>query len=338
MIKRRSLFSVMALLIFCLLLSACGDGKALLPVDPDSNEAVVFEVEKGSNLTKVAKQLEEENLIRSNRAFLNYAKQQDMTNIKAGKYHISQSMSAEEILRDLVDGNDYRGEKIIIPEGFELSQIANRLEENGVVSKEEFLEETSMVEKYRQRYEFLSEVEQPNLEGYLYPDTYFFEKDSSAELVVSEMLDTFSKIYEEELKPLIGSDTLNIAEAVILGSIIEKEAVLEEDRPLISSVFHNRLKKNMKLQSDATVQYALDERTKRVLYKDLEVESPYNTYKVYGLPIGAIANPRTSSIVAALEPEETDYLFFLTKSDGSGEQVYSKTFEEHKVNKKKYIH
>lgn len=338
MIKRRSLFSVMALLIFCLLLSACGDGKALLPVDPDSNEAVVFEVEKGSNLTKVAKQLEEENLIRSNRAFLNYAKQQDMTNIKAGKYHISQSMSAEEILRDLVDGNDYRGEKIIIPEGFELSQIANRLEENGVVSKEEFLKETSMVEKYRQRYEFLSEVEQPNLEGYLYPDTYFFEKDSSAELVVSEMLDTFSKIYEEELKPLIGSDTLNIAEAVILGSIIEKEAVLEEDRPLISSVFHNRLKKNMKLQSDATVQYALDERTKRVLYKDLEVESPYNTYKVYGLPIGAIANPRTSSIVAALEPEETDYLFFLTKSDGSGEQVYSKTFEEHKVNKKKYIH
>lgn len=338
MIKRRSLFSVMALLIFCLLLSACGDGKALLPVDPDSNEAVVFEVEKGSNLTKVAKQLEEEKLIRSNRAFLNYAKQQDMTNIKAGKYHISQSMSAEEILRDLVDGNDYRGEKIIIPEGFELSQIANRLEENGVVSKEEFLEETSMVEKYRQRYEFLSEVEQPNLEGYLYPDTYFFEKDSSAELVVSEMLDTFSKIYEEELKPLIGSDTLNIAEAVILGSIIEKEAVLEEDRPLISSVFHNRLKKNMKLQSDATVQYALDERTKRVLYKDLEVESPYNTYKVYGLPIGAIANPRTSSIVAALEPEETDYLFFLTKSDGSGEQVYSKTFEEHKVNKKKYIH
>ncbi|MDO4794127.1 MAG: endolytic transglycosylase MltG [Filifactor alocis] len=338
MIKRRTLFLVAVLPIFCLLLSGCGGGKALLPVDPDSSETVLFEVEKGSNLTKVAKQLEAEDLIRNDKAFLNYAKQNDMTNIKAGKYHLSQAMSAEEILRDLVDGNDYRGEKIIIPEGFELSQIASRLEENGVVSKEEFLEETLMLEKYRERYEFLSEVEQPNLEGYLYPDTYFFEKGSSAELVVSEMLDTFSKIYEEELKPLIDSDTLNIAEAVILGSIIEKEAVLEEDRPLISSVFHNRLKKNMKLQSDATVQYALDERTKRVLYKDLEVESPYNTYKVYGLPIGAIANPRTSSIVAALRPEETDYLFFLTKSDGSGEQVYSKTFEEHKVNKKKYIH
>lgn len=338
MIKRRNLFLVIALLILCFLLNACGDGKALLPVDPDSNETVVFEVKKGSNLTRVAKQLEEENLIRNNRAFLNYAKQQDMTNIKAGKYHISQSMSAEEILRDLVDGDDYRGKKIIIPEGFELSQIANRLEENGIVSKAEFLEETSMVEKYRQRYEFLSGMEQPNLEGYLYPDTYFFEKDSSAELIVSQMLDTFSKNYEKELKPLIGSDTLNIAEAVILGSIIEKEAVLEEDRPLISSVFHNRLQKNMRLQSDATVQYALDERTKRVLYKDLEVESPYNTYKIYGLPIGAIANPRVSSIVAALRPEHTDYLFFLTKSDGSGEQVYSRTFEEHKENKEKYIH
>lgn len=337
MTRRRKIFLVSVLMSGCLLFSGCGGGKALLPVNPDSSETVLFEVEKGSNLTKVAKQLEAEDLIRNDKAFLNYAKQNDMINIKAGKYHFSQSMSAKQILQDLVEGNDYRGEKIIVPEGFELSQIADRLEENGVVSKEEFLEETSMVEKYKERYDFLAEMEQPNLEGYLYPDTYFFEKNSSAELVVSEMLNTFAKIYEEELKPRISSDTLTISEAVILGSIIEKEAVLEEDRPLISSVFHNRLKKNMKLQSDATVQYALDERTKRVLYKDLEVESPYNTYKVYGLPIGAIANPRASSIVAALQPEHTDYLFFLTKSDGSGEQVYSRTFEEHKINKEKYI-
>lgn len=323
--------------IMVLVISACGNHSDMSAVDPESTEFIFVEVVQGSTLTSAAQVLEENGLIRNHKAFLKYAKKNDLINIKAGKYQFSKAMTGEEMLHSMVEGNVYRGEKISIPEGFQLTQIAQRLDQNGIVSQDEFMKEAFQVEKYRAQYEFLHEIKQENLEGYLYPETYFFEKDSSAQTVMTKMLDAFSDIYEADLKPLLEGNTLNINEAVILGSVIEKESVLEEDRPIISSVFHNRLKINMRLQSDATVQYALEERKSRILYSDLKVDSPYNTYKVYGLPAGAISSPRKSSIIAALQPSESEYLFFLTKDDGSGEQVYSKTFEEHKINKSKYL-
>lgn len=334
--KKRWIVTVF-LSIVLLAVSACGKDSMMSAVDPEATEVLLVEVASGSTLTSAAKQLEDAGLIHSHKDFLSYAKKNELVNIKAGKYQFSKSMTGEEMLRAMVEGAVYRGEKVAIPEGFQLTQIAQRLEENEIVSHEDFMREAFHVEKYRRKYEFLEKAGQENLEGYLYPETYFFEKNSSAETVITEMLNAFSDVYEAELKPLLKEGSLDINEAVILGSVIEKESVLEEDRSVISSVFHNRLNINMRLQSDATVLYALEERKARVLYSDLKVDSPYNTYKVYGLPAGAICSPRKSSIIAAIQPSESDYLFFLTKADGSGEQVYSKTYEEHKVNKKKYL-
>lgn len=156
-------------------------------------------------------------------------------------------------------------------------------------------------------------------------------------VIINEMLSEFDKVYRRDLKPLVAKSKLNINQAVILASVIEKEAVLEQDREIISSVFYNRLEKKMRLQSDATVQYALKERKDRVLYTDLKVDSPYNTYKVSGLPAGAISNPGKNSLIAALQPAQTEYLFFLTKNDGSNEAVYAKTYEQHLKNKEQYL-
>ena len=299
----------------------------------------LFEVENGSNVKTVSKQLESEGLIRNGKDFLRYAKKNNLTNIKAGKYHLSKSMSSQEILDNMVNGKIYLGEKIIVPEGFEIGQIAERLAKSGIVDKDKFLELASQPKLFEEQYSFLRGMTQKNLEGYLYPNTYFFEKNTSEEEVIIAMLDEFDKVYRMELQPLLKDSEFTIHQAVILGSIIEKEVALEKDRPLVSSVFHNRLKKGMRLQSDATVQYVLIERKDKdkVLYKDLKIESPYNTYRVKGLPIGAICNPGKSSVIAALKPADTDYLFFLTKNDGSKEQVYTKVYEEHLENKKKYL-
>lgn len=327
---------ILALLSICFL-TGCAFKADLSPVDSTDSNMQLFEVENGSNVKTVSKQLESEGLIRNGKDFLRYAKKNNLTNIKAGKYNLSKAMSSQEILDIMVNGKIYIGEKIIVPEGFEISQIAERLATNGIVDKDKFLDLASQPELFEEKYSFLRGMTQENLEGYLYPNTYFFEKNSSEEKVISTMLDEFDKLYHAEFQPLLKDSELTVQEAVILGSIIEKEAILEKDRPLVSSVFYNRLKKGMRLQSDATVQYVLKERKDKVLYEDLKIESPYNTYHVKGLPIGAICNPGKSSIIAALKPVDTDYLFFLTKNDGSKEQVYAKAYEEHLQNKKKYL-
>lgn len=327
---------LMTLLLFCFL-TGCVFKEDLAPVDSTDSNIQLFEVERGSNVKIVSEQLEAQGLIRNRKDFLRYAKQNNLTNIKAGKYNLSKAMSSQEILDNIVNGKVYLGEKIIVPEGFEINQIAERLEKNGIVDKDKFLELTSQPELFEEEYSFLKGMSQKNLEGYLYPNTYFFEKNTSEEKVIATMLDEFDKVYQTEFQPLLKDSELTIHEAVILGSIIEKEAILEKDRPLVSSVFHNRLKKGMRLQSDATVQYVLQARKDKVLYGDLKVESPYNTYRINGLPIGAICNPGQSSITAALQPADTDYLFFLTKKDGSNEQVYTDVYQKHLENKKKYL-
>ena len=173
----------------------------------------------------------------------------------------------------------------------------------------------------------MKESDIKNLEGFLYPDTYYFDKESTEKEVLSAMLKRFEQVYNDKFKEKQKEMGLTLQQVVNLASIIEKEAVVNEDRPMIASVFYNRLKIGMPLQSDATLQYAFDKRKERVMYKDLKVDSPYNSYLNKGLPPTPICSPGVKSIEAALYPSNTDYLYFVATVGGKNN--YSKTYKEH---------
>ena len=214
---------------------------------------------------------------------------------------------------------------VTIPEGYELRQIGEILEKKNVCSAEEFFKAAE--EEYKD-YPFLKEIkdrENP-LEGYLFPDTYNFEIGQAPRDVIRVMLDNFSnKAYKEYLK---SNTDKTLDEIIIMASIIEREAANDNERGKVSSVFYNRLKIGMLLQSCATVQYIIKERKDVLSNKDIKIDSPYNTYMYEGLPIGPIASPGLGSIKAAIFPEDTDYFYFAATKDGE-RNVFSKTGEEH---------
>ena len=225
--------------------------------------------------------------------------------------------------------------RVTIPEGFNIMQIAARLEDLDLVPRDKFLQ---AVNEKDYDYAFLEDIS-PNkknkLEGYLFPDTYFFPEDVTAQEVVIRMLNRFEEItdrYKQELANM----PYSFDEVITVASIIEQEAKLEEERAIISGVMYNRLEDDMKLQMCSTVQYALEKRTANLSYDDLEVESPYNTYKYSGLPVGAICSPGEASIRAAFQPEEHDYYFFVLNGLEEGSHAFSRTADEHNNNKSKY--
>ena len=185
-------------------------------------------------------------------------------------------------------------------------------------------------------YKFLDYVEREHyLEGFLFPDTYIVRPNASAYDVIDKMLNKFNLIFKEKYYTQMDLLNMNLNEIISLAAIIEREAKLDSERVVISSVFHNRLDINMKLQSCATIQYILGERKEFLTYDDLEIESDYNTYKYSGLTPSPIASPGEKSIIAALYPEETDYLFFVTTENNDGSHYFSKTYDEHNINKNK---
>jgi UPF0755 protein len=216
--------------------------------------------------------------------------------------------------------------KFTIPEGYNLNQIAEKLNSLGVVSPES-IQAALKVESYK--YDFIGQIpdREKKLEGYLFPDTYEIYKDTSAEAIIDKLLGRFNTVFTEEYRNRAKELNMTIDQVITLASIIEREAKLDTERKTISAVFHNRLKKNMMLQSCATVQYLFKEQKEILTYKDLEIESPYNTYKHTGLPPGPIASPGLKSIEAALYPENVDYLYFVANDDGS--HVFTKTYSEH---------
>lgn len=316
-------------LIMLLILSGCSVEKLTKPVDPESKIEVLFTVPKGASTKRIATLLKENNLILSEFGFKELSKDLDADGkMKAGDYMLSQAMSAEEIIMKLQSGAVYvETVKVTIPEGFELHQIRDRLVEEGLGEREAFIEAFSSPYDYK----FLEgiEVDEMYLEGFLFPATYEFKKGISEKQIVIRMLDTFNKIFKDEYYLRAYELDMTTSEVVTLASIIEREAKLDEERALISSVFHNRLEKGRLLQSCATIQYALGERKQRLLNADLEIESPYNTYKYKGLPPGPIASPGEKSIIASLYPEESDFLYFRTTSKNDGSHHFSRTFEEH---------
>jgi len=249
------------------------------------------------------------------------------TKYKSGDFIVNSGSSYGKVLKIITGApnSDANNVKITIPEGFEAEKIADAMEKAGITSAEDFLKAVS---HSNYNFEFLKDIKNREnrkyvLEGYLFPSTYSFSKNTPAQKVVETMLAAFGEVISKY-------NVENIDDTVILASVIEREALGDADRKTVSSVFHNRLKRTdylSKLQSCATVQYILGERKSVLSEADTQIQSPYNTYINPGLPIGPIANPGEASIEAAINPENTDYLYFgLNKN---GKHTFSRTYQEH---------
>jgi UPF0755 protein len=253
-----------------------------------------------------------------------------------GNYTFNTGMSDEAIMEILAT----QGEKrevvtFTIPEGFSLEQIADRLDANGIVTKADFM---SAVENGRYGYKFLDSLPDRNLklQGYLFPATYEVYADATAEDVVSTMLEKFDQVFKDEYYEQLTKLGMTLDQVVTIASIIEKEVKVPEERALVSGVIYNRLDINMNLQMCSTVMYVLDIDRDRLLYSDLEIDSPYNTYKYTGLPVGPIANPGEASLIAALYPDENNYLYFVLTDPEAGTHEFNTTLDEHNAAKNKY--
>ena len=306
------------------------------PYNKNSEKDILVEIPNGATLTKVSSILEENKLIKNKVLFKVVSKfKEDNNGVKAGKYLLSQKYSNSEILDVLISGKTYNdGIKITIPEGSTYKEVIKYLTNKKIGKAEVYEELINNPKEFYDKYKFLDEKDITTLEGFLYPDTYYFEKDMSKKDVISAMLKRFSEVYTPELKEKQKKMGLTLQQVINMASIIEKEAVKDVDRPKIAGVFYNRLEIGMPLQSDATIQYIFDERKHIVSYSDLKIDSPYNSYLNKGLPPTQIANPGIKSIEAALEPEDNDYLYFVATVDGGNN--YSKTYDEHLKYVKEY--
>ncbi|RMG04729.1 MAG: endolytic transglycosylase MltG [Nitrospirae bacterium] len=281
-----------------------------------------FQVKKGESFGAIAERLQDDGLIRSSEVLKLIAKLTGIEGkIKSGEYRFRGRLSPYVVLKALVSGRVVLYE-VTIPEGYNIWQIGERLEEAGIIKSEEFLEAAfnrELLEKMG--------VDAPSFEGYLFPDTYRFPKNPSPERIIMDMVtNTRRHISPEMLKR---ADELGLTEnkLLTLASIIEKETGVDEERPVVSAVFHNRLKRGMLLQSDPTAVYGAKGLSEGVTSADLRRPSPYNTYLNKGLPPGPICSPGLSSIRAALYPADVDYLFFVSKRNGR--HYFSRTEAEH---------
>lgn len=299
------------------------------PYDLSSEKQVLVDIKKGSSLNSVSEKLFKKKLIKNKLFFKITAKVNNMDKgIKAGLYKINQSHSNKEILDILNSGRVYKDlVKITIPEGFEAHQIADRISKLGLVDKNKFMDLVNNPSEFSQSYTFLNEEDILSLEGYLFPDTYFFDKNYSEKDIINVMLKRFDQIYTDEYKNIQNEKNLTLNQVISLASIVEREARLDKERSIIAGVFYNRMNINMPLQSCATVQYILGERKPNLSFEDIKIDSPYNTYKNSGLPPGPIASPGKKSIEAALYPKNVDYLYFVAKKDGS--HSFSKNYNDH---------
>lgn len=244
-------------------------------------------------------------------------------NIKAGHYEFKGNYSYGDLLSILEEGRD-KYTSLTIPEGYTILEIGELLESKGYGNVKKLNEALKNIK------DFPYLTPKGNFQGYLYPETYYFSGEITPEKVAKRMLKEFLIKFPPKDYP----DKEIFYKQLIMASILEREAQIATEKPIMASVFYNRLKKGMKLASDATVNFAYDYKKKRMYYKDLKIDSPYNTYMYKGLPPGPIANPDYESVMAAINPAKTKYLFFV--ATGGGHHTFTKTYREHlEVQKKK---
>jgi UPF0755 protein len=352
--EARTVRKVVAIVISCMLIILIIGGisgflyvkSALKPVDPGNEKGVQIEIPLGSSASSIAEILEKNDIIKNSLIFRFYIKFKNESGFQAGTYTFTKSMTFDQIIESLKNGRIIKEPvyRVTIPEGLTIEEIAAIYAKKLPISEEEFIDKASdpvYIKELMQKYPILTEdILNPelrySLEGYLFAATYdFYEENPPVELIIENMLDKTQEVVGEYLNAITEKE-MTIHEAVTMASIVEKEAVTEDQRKKISGIFYNRLKVGMRLQTDPTVLYAIGGHKEKVLLSDTEVESPFNTYQINGLPIGPISNFSQNALEAAINPEETDFYYFL--HDGQGNIYYSKTLEEHNAYKAQYIH
>ncbi len=311
----------------------------LTPVDPDNTETTEVTIPLGSSTSNIATILEENNIISNSTIFRFYIKFNNIADFQAGDYQFSSSMTLKEITDELQTGVVEREPvfRVTIPEGKTIQEIASIYEERANIDAEEFtntVENEDFIQELITRYpsilsdEILNEEIRTPLEGYLFAATYeFYEDNPSVETIVTSMLDKTESVINNYYEEIEAKEGWTVHDIITMASLVEEEARNEDERKKIAGVFYNRLEADMMLQTDPTVIYAHGEHLERVLYKHLEIESPYNTYQNVGLPVGPISNFGESSLVSVLNHDDTDAMYFVAAPDGT--IYYSRTLEEH---------
>ncbi len=306
-----------------------------------TDEKVYIKVESGATLNEIADALKENDLIRNTTIFKVYVHLRGAQNeLKAGRYSFNTDMGTKELTDLLIEGQAGDTMLITVREGLTVEQIAAYLEEEGLFSAQDFLdEEKNNFAYYKSQYAFLDTVpddrEYP-LEGYLFGDTYEIYTDASPQDVIIKMLDGFDAIFKQEYYARCDELGMTVDEVVTMASIVEREGINDDELPTIAGLYYNRLRDGWLLQSCATLQYIYKDYQFTFSESQMEIDSPYNTYKYAGLPAGPISNFRVTALEAALYPEDNDYYYMCSKNDGTGANAFAETLAEHNANISKY--
>ena len=318
---KRTVFFAFAFLLLAGVLLSAGVAQYLVQPARKMGPDQIFIVHKGATLREVIYDLEKRGIIANKTSLLLWNRLSGHgTKIKAGEYRLNSGMAPLGVLQILSKGNIIT-HPVTIPEGFTIKQIAEELDKKGLADRAKFsalAEDPDVVKSYG--------ISGPSLEGYLYPDTYRFGRGQPAISIIDVMVRRFFEV-TSPLQERIRGSGMTFQQVVTMASLIEKETGQRGERPVIASVFLNRLKKGMRLESDPTVIYGIRDFNGNLTRKDLSESTPYNTYVIRGLPFGPIANPGEEAIKAVLYPADTDYLYFVSKNNGS--HHFSKTLREH---------
>jgi len=300
-----------------------------LAIQPKKEYAII-KINEGDNLNIISRKLKNSRIIQDRLGFkLMVIVFKKTTSLSYGWYKFKIYEDPREIMKSLIKGKRLTV-KVAIPDGLKISETINAFHRHrdtdiNTAKLDSLTKDTNFIKKLG--------INKSTLEGYLFPDTYIFYKGEKAENVIKKMVFRLYNILKPSQKFKIKSMTFDAHEIITIASMIEREAMIDREKSIIASVIYNRLEKNMPLQIDATILYALGKHKKRVMYKDLRVKSPYNTYRNRGLPPGPIASPGYQSIISALHPSRSNYLFYV--ATGRGDHIFSKTYEEHIKAKKK---
>lgn len=339
--RRRGRAGIWIILVVLIVIAAgIGYGWNAMQPTAASDQVVPYTLKQGTSTATVADELAQNGLIKNALAFKVYLKMKsEGSEFKAGDYEFTPGLTYDQIITKLDNAEVVvpKTMKFTIPEGYTVTQIADKLSEAGYVDRDAFMKLVDDPSSLK----LAQELKVPTgdgilhpLEGYLFPATYDLPIESTeSDIIANMLLATRTKLRSiDNLDAQLKERNLTVHQLLTEASLVEREVVVPEERAQVAGVIDNRLKQKMKLQIDATVQYALGKQKERLLYSDLKIDSPYNTYLHEGLPPGPIANPGLDAIKAALAPEASEYLYYVTKKDGTGGHLFAKTYQEHLKN------
>lgn len=323
------------IILVLLFISVIGGGlyfgaKIFLPLNEDAiGDAKLIKIKSGLSVKAIADSLEKYEIIKNADDFIFTTKLfGNVAKLKAGAYQLNKGLSPYKAMQMIVEGK-VSSVTVVIPEGFTSFEIASLFSKKLEIDSVQFIELTNNPD-------FISsfDLNTSSLEGYLFPNTYSFYWGITAEEVIQLLLKEFHRNFTDSLKSIVLEKGWTVHQILTLASIIEGEAMVDSERAIISAVYHNRLKRGILLQADPTIQYIIPDGPRRLLNKDLAIDSPYNTYRYAGLPPGPVNNPGLQSIIAAIFPAEVDYIYLVARGDGS--HIFSRTLKEHLRAKAKF--